>query len=103
MDAEELWLGVRRGLEDVGISPQLLSEKKDFIVSWIKAAIAEDLRLPKLTHPRQQDHTLGRAPSSTTVSPEVSPTTLSKKRSSLRLLSATAVSGQDLTRRRNVC
>jgi hypothetical protein len=79
MDAEELWLGVRRGLEDVGISPQLLSEKKDFIVSWIKAAIAEDLRLPKLTHPRQQDHTLGRAPSSTTVSPGVSPTTLSKK------------------------
>jgi hypothetical protein len=36
LDSDELWLGLRRELEDVGISPQLLSQKKDFLVSCIK-------------------------------------------------------------------
>jgi ankyrin repeat protein len=41
MDVDELWIGLHRELEDVGISPQLLNEKKDFIVAWFKTAIAE--------------------------------------------------------------
>jgi hypothetical protein len=89
MDDDVLWLGLRRELEDIGISPQLLSEKKDFVVSWIKTAIAEgtleellnnddDLQIPKLTSSSQQNHPLGRVSSSGTVSSRLSPTTPSK-------------------------
>jgi ankyrin repeat protein len=98
IDEDELWLRLRRELEDVGISPQLLSEKKDFIVSWIKKVIAEgtleevsnnddDLQLPEPTLSPQQNNALGRASSSGAVSPGLSPKA-PKRRSSSRLLSA---------------
>jgi hypothetical protein len=71
------------------ISPQLLSEKTDFIVSWIKTAIAQgtleevfnndgDLLLPKFTPHPQENNALERASSSEAVSPGLSPTKLFK-------------------------
>jgi hypothetical protein len=55
MDMDELWVGLRRELEDFGISPQLLNEKKDFIVSWFRTAIAEGT-LEEMPH--QDEETL---------------------------------------------
>jgi ankyrin repeat protein len=108
LDEEELWLGLRRELEDVGISPQLLSQKKDFIVSWIKTAIVEgtleevsnkdDPQLPRLTLSPQQNNALGGASSFGPVSPGLSPIKASERLSSSspRLLSARRFLGKIL-------
>ena len=37
---KEIWEALRRELEDVGISPELITEKRHFIVAWFQEAVA---------------------------------------------------------------
>ena len=36
----ETWKALRRELEDIGISPTVISEKRQFIITWFQAAVA---------------------------------------------------------------
>ncbi|KAF8246368.1 hypothetical protein K440DRAFT_553579 [Wilcoxina mikolae CBS 423.85] len=41
MTENEVWQKFRRELEDIGLSAAVLTEKKEFIISWLKNAVAQ--------------------------------------------------------------
>lgn len=50
-DDRETWDALRREIEDVGISPTVIAEKKPFIVAWFMEAVAAG----KIDEDRTQD------------------------------------------------
>ncbi|KAJ7614103.1 hypothetical protein FB45DRAFT_937973 [Roridomyces roridus] len=43
VDSVNVWDQVRRELEDVGISPEVVEERHEFILSWVKQAMTEGM------------------------------------------------------------
>jgi len=43
IESEEVWIRLRRELEDVGISASVLEESHDYICNWLKGAIANGM------------------------------------------------------------
>ncbi|KAL8869264.1 MAG: hypothetical protein Q9174_004401 [Haloplaca sp. 1 TL-2023] len=42
-DTQEMWDALRRDLEDIGISPQVIKEQRSFILDWFREAVASGL------------------------------------------------------------
>jgi hypothetical protein len=41
IESPDVWFELRRELEDVGISPAVLEEKKDYILGWLKQVLSD--------------------------------------------------------------
>ncbi|KAI0839967.1 hypothetical protein F5Y06DRAFT_19345 [Hypoxylon sp. FL0890] len=43
IESPDVWAQLRRELEDIGISPAIMEEKHEYILTWMKSALAEGL------------------------------------------------------------
>lgn len=56
IESPDVWAQLRRELEDVGISPAVVEENNEYIVQWIKEALAQGLM--EEDDPTEVDHPL---------------------------------------------